>query len=143
MESRTFKCEGERYDHILHYQQVFGNAFERRESKCCVILVKNRWKGKQVIILQIAQQIKTKNINVVPQQLFCCQYKAKFLLEIDSLHWWSRQLSICYRHWQRILWMSNTKRKPPMNWHFTWQLKRIYENFKEAYKVQIDCLKDS
>ena len=33
--SRTFKCEGERNDHMLHYQQVFGNVFEKRESKCC------------------------------------------------------------------------------------------------------------
>ena len=33
VESRTFKCEGERNDHMLHYEQVFGNVFERRESK--------------------------------------------------------------------------------------------------------------
>ena len=35
VKSRTFKCEGERNDHMLHYQQVFGNVFEKRESKCC------------------------------------------------------------------------------------------------------------
>ena len=29
---------------------------------------------------------KPKNINVVPGQLFCCQYKAKFLLATDSLY---------------------------------------------------------
>ena len=33
---------------------------------------------------------KTKNINVVPGQLFCHQCKAKFLLEAESLSWWSR-----------------------------------------------------
>ena len=33
---------------------------------------------------------KNKNINVVSGQLFCRQCKAKFLLETDSLHWWSR-----------------------------------------------------
>ena len=43
-------------------------------------------KGEQVITLQISQQLKTKNINVVPEQLFCRQCKAKFLLEIDSLY---------------------------------------------------------
>ena len=43
-------------------------------------------KGKQVITLRMAQQLKPKNINVVPGQLFCCQYKAKFLLETDSLY---------------------------------------------------------
>ena len=43
-------------------------------------------KGEQVIILQMAQQVKTKNINVVLGQLFCCQCKAKFMLETDSLY---------------------------------------------------------
>ena len=43
-------------------------------------------KGEQVITLQMAQQLKNKNINVVPGQLFCRQYKAKFLLEKDSLY---------------------------------------------------------
>ena len=40
--------------------------------------------------------------------------------------------------------MSNTKEKALINWHFTCQLTRIYENFKEQYleakKVQVDCL---
>ena len=31
VESRTFECEGERNDHMLHHEQVFGNVFERRE----------------------------------------------------------------------------------------------------------------
>ena len=73
---------------MLHYEQVFGNVFERRESKCCAVLMKHRRKVKaeQVITLQMAQQLKAKNINVVPGQLFCCQCKAKFLLETDSLY---------------------------------------------------------
>ena len=39
---------------------MFGNVFERRESKYCAVLVKYRLKGKgeQVIILQMAQQLK-------------------------------------------------------------------------------------
>ena len=88
MESRTFKCEGEKNDHIPYYEQVFGNAFERRESKCCGVLMKHRRKvkGKLVVTLQMAQQLKTKNINVVPEQLFCRQGKAKFLLATDSLY---------------------------------------------------------
>ena len=52
-------------------------------AKLMVILVK-------VVTLQLAQQPKAKNINVVPGQLFCRQCKAKFLLETDSLYWWSR-----------------------------------------------------
>ena len=43
--------------------------------------------------------------------------------------------------------MSKTKEKAPINWYFTCNLTRIYENFKsnisEVYKVQNDCLKDS
>ena len=73
---------------MLHYEQVFGNAFERKESKYYAILMKHyrKVKGEQVITLQMAQQLKTKNINVVPGQLFCRQCKAKFLLETDSLY---------------------------------------------------------
>ena len=80
--------EGERNDHMLHYEQVFGNIFERRESKCLAVLIKHRLKGKgeQVIILQMDQQLKTKNISEVPGQLFRYQCKAKFLLETDSLY---------------------------------------------------------
>ena len=72
---------------MLNYEQVFGNVFERRESKCCGILMKHRRKikGKQVVTLQMAQQLKTENINVVLGQLFCHQCQAKYLLEKDSL----------------------------------------------------------
>ena len=68
---------------MLHYEQVFGNVFERRESECCEVLMKHcrKVKAEQVITLQMAQQLKTKNINFVPGQLFCRQCKAKFLLE--------------------------------------------------------------
>ena len=73
---------------MLHYEQMFGNVSERRESKCCRVLMKHRRKvkGEQMIILQMTQQPKTKNINVVPGQLFGCQCKTKFLLETDSLY---------------------------------------------------------
>ena len=62
MDSRTFKCEGEIDDHMLHYEQVFGNVSERSESKCCALLIKHRCKVKdeQVITIQMAQQLKTK-----------------------------------------------------------------------------------
>ena len=67
VKSRAFKCEGERNDHMLHYEQVYGNVFERRESKCCAVLMKDRLKGKgeQVIILQMDKQLKTENISDV------------------------------------------------------------------------------
>ena len=64
------------------------NVFKRKESKCCAVLMKyhRKVKDEQMITLQMAQQLKTKNINVVPGQLFCRQCKAKFLLETDSLY---------------------------------------------------------
>ena len=85
MKSKTCKCEGEKNDHMLHYKQVFGNVFEKREYKCCAVLMKHRRKikGEQVVILQMDQQLKTKNIRDVSGQLFCCQCKNKFLLETD------------------------------------------------------------
>ena len=87
MGSRTFKCEGEIDDHMLHYEQVFGNVFERRESKCCAVLMKHRrkFKGKQVIILQMDHKLKTKNISDISRQLFCCQCKDKFLRQTKCI----------------------------------------------------------
>ena len=43
-------------------------------------------KDEQAITLQMAQQLKTRNINVAPGQLFCRQCKAKYLLVTDSLY---------------------------------------------------------
>ena len=87
MDSKSFKYEGERNDNMPHYEQVFDNVFERRESKYCGLLIKkcHKVKSEQVIFLQIAQQLKLKNINVVPGRLFCHQCKAKSFLETDSL----------------------------------------------------------
>ena len=71
---------------MLHYKQVLGDVFESRQNNSCAVLIKHchKVKDKQVITLQMVQQLKTKNINVVPGQLFCRQFKAKFLLETDT-----------------------------------------------------------
>ena len=65
------------------------NAFERMESKFCPILIKYRGKVKveRVITLQMAQQLKTKNINVVHGQLFCRQCKSSIFVRdrLDAL----------------------------------------------------------
>ena len=62
---------------MLNYEQLLGDVFERRESKCCAVLMKHcrKVRGEQMIILQKAQQLKTKNTNNVPGELFCCQCK--------------------------------------------------------------------
>ena len=61
-QSKTFKYERERNDQMLHYKQVFGDAFERKKSNYCGVLMKHcrRVKGVQVITLQMAQQLKPK-----------------------------------------------------------------------------------
>ena len=73
---------------MIHYEQVFGNISERRQSKCCGVLMKHHRKIKreQVITLQMVQQLYIKNISAVPGQLLCRQCKAKFLLETDTLY---------------------------------------------------------
>ena len=60
---------------MLHYEQVFGNIFKKRESKSCAVLMKHcrKVKVEQVIILQMDQQLKARNISDVSGQLFCCQ----------------------------------------------------------------------
>ena len=70
---------------MLHYEQVFDHVFERTEIKCCAVSMEHhrKVKGEQVIILQMDQQRKPKNISDVSGQLFCCQCKDKFLLETD------------------------------------------------------------
>ena len=67
---------------MLHYEQVFSNVFKRKKKKYYAVLMKHHRKvnGKQVITLQMAQKLRPKNINVVPEQLFCRQCKAKFWL---------------------------------------------------------------
>ena len=52
LESRTFKCEGERNKHMLNYEQVFGKVSERRESQYWAVLMKHcrKVKGEQVIL---------------------------------------------------------------------------------------------
>ena len=67
---------------MLHYEQVFFFS-EGSGSKCRGVLMKHcpKVKDEQVIILQMAQQLKTQNINVVVGQLFCHHCKAKFSLE--------------------------------------------------------------
>ena len=66
---------------MIHYEQVFGNVFERRESSAVLMKHCRKVKAEQVIILRLDQQLKAKNISDVSGQLFCCQCKDKVLLE--------------------------------------------------------------
>ena len=65
---------------MLLYEQVFGNVFERGESKCCAVLMKYRrkFKGEQVIILQMDQQLKTKILVMYQDNYFVVSVKINF-----------------------------------------------------------------
>ena len=65
---------------MLHYEQVHGNVFQRIESKHCAVLMKHcrKVKGENVIILQMDQQLKTKNISDVSEKLFFVSVKINF-----------------------------------------------------------------
>ena len=57
-------------------------VIERRESKCCTVFMKHchKVKNEQVIILQMDQQLKTKNISDVPGNYFVVSVKINFCL---------------------------------------------------------------
>ena len=79
---------------------MFGNIFERRERKCCAVLMKHcrKVKGEQVIALQMAQQLKTKIsmlyqdtyfvISVKPifvkRQTHCIDHQNKFVKDTNN-----------------------------------------------------------
>ena len=57
-------------------------VIERRKSKCCAVFMKHchKVKNEQVIILQMDQQLKTKNISDVPGNYFVVSVKINFCL---------------------------------------------------------------
>ena len=85
VESWTFKCEGERSDNMLIMNRYLVMFLKGGGSMLCSI-DKKLLQSEQITTLQVAQQLKTNNINVVPGLLFCRQCKAKVLLETDSLY---------------------------------------------------------
>ena len=103
-------------------------------------------KFEQVATLQMAQQLKTKNINVVPEQLFCRQCRAKFLSETYCIDNQDKVQSVTDT--VNEFTVSQTPRKKlqlidisPVSLHTF--MKTLKRDFSEAYKVQVDCLKDS
>ena len=65
---------------MLHYEQVFGNLFERTKSECCAVLMKHRRKvkGEQVLIVQMDQQLKTKILVMYQSNYFVVSVKINF-----------------------------------------------------------------
>ena len=122
---------------MLHFEQVFGNVFERRESKCCAVSIKHCCKaeGEQVITLQMVQLLKTKTINVVPGQLFCRQCKAHCIDDQDkfqSVTDTDNEFSGCQTPRKKLQSIGILKTLNVF-------MKTLKMNILEAYKVQVDC----
>ena len=76
MESRSFKCERERNDHMLHYEQLFGIFL--RLGKVNVVQY-CKVKGEQVITTQMAQQLKPKILMLYQGNYFVVSVKRNFV----------------------------------------------------------------
>ena len=121
-------------------QKVFGNVFESRESKYYGVLMKycHKIKDEQVITLQLAQELKSKNINVVPGQLLTI-----------GINYWDRLTVLMIKIKLSLLQMltiNSLKRLQsigilPVSLQAL--MKTLKSDISEAYKVQVDCLKDS
>ena len=127
---------------MLYYKQAFGNVFDRGKSKCFGVLFKHHGKVKseQVITLQMAQQLKTKNISVVTGQLFClnfCQRQAHCIDDPDkvqSVTDTENEFTECQTPRKKLQSIGIS----PVSLHAF--MKTLKSNISEAYKVQIDCL---
>ena len=102
-------------------------------------------KGEQVITLQMTQQPKRKNINIVPGQLFCRQCKTKFLWretnciddqdKVQSVTDTDNEFTECQTPRKKLQSIGIS----PVSLHAF--MKTLKSNISEAYKEQVDCLK--
>ena len=132
----------------MSYISDLSNVFERRESKCCGVLMKHccKVKGEQMITLQIAQQLKTKNINVVPGQLFSHQCNAKFLLrQTHCINDQDKAQSFTdteneFTEYQTLRKKFQTNGISPVSLQAF--IKNLKSDISNTYKLQVDWLKD-
>ena len=134
---------------MLHYEQVFNNVFQRRESKCCAVLMKHccKVKSEQVITLQIAQQLKTikifmhqDNCFVASVKLYFCQRQTHSIDDQDKFQ--------SVTDTENGFTECQTQRKQLQSIGISSAslqafIKTLKSNISEVYKVQLDCLKDS
>ena len=134
---------------MLHYEKVFNNVFQRRESKCCAVLMKHccKVKGEQVITLQIAQQLKTikifmhqDNCFVASVKLYFCQRQTHCIDDQDKFQ--------SVTDTENGFTECQTQRKQLQSIGISSAslqafIKTLKSNISEVCKVQLDCLKDS
>ena len=129
-----------------HNEQVFGNVFERTESKCCAVLMKHRSKvkGEQVLTLQMAQQLKTMlyqgnyfavivKPNFCQRQTHCTDDQDKVQSVTDT----DNEFTECQTPRKKLQSICISL----VSLHAF--MKTLESNISEAYKLQVDCLKDS
>ena len=116
---------------MLHYEQVFGNVFKKRGSKCRPVLMKHccKVKGEPMIILEMIQQLKTKNINDVTGKLFCRQCKAKFFVR-DRVTVLMMKINFNLLQIMAMNSLNVKHQGESSNWHFTCQLTVFTKTFK-------------
>ena len=134
---------------MLHYEQVFNNVFQRRESKCCAVLMKHccKVKGEQVITLQIVQQLKTikifmhqDNCFVASVKLYFCQRQTHCIDDQDkfqSVTDTENGFTECQTQRKQLQSIGISSASLQVF------IKTLKSNISEVYKVQLDCLKDS
>ena len=90
--------------------------------------------SKQVITLQMAQHLKTKNINIIPGHLFCARCKANFLLETE-IHYTDHEDKVhsSTRTDNEFTECQTPRKKAPISSHFTCQVTCSYEHYKQKY----------
>ena len=130
---------------MLHYEQVFSNVFERRESNCCAVLMKHRRKvkGEQVMTLQMAQQIKTKNTLMLYQdnyfavsvKLNFCQRETHCIYDQDKFQFVTDTDNGFTECQTPRKWLQSIAISPVSIDAF---MKTLESNISEAYKVHVD-----
>ena len=132
---------------MLHYEHVFGNVFEKRESKCCRVLMKYHRKNKdeKVITLRMAQQLKTKNIKQYQDNYFAISVELNFCQrqthciddqhEVQSVTDTDNELTECQRPRKKLQSIGIS----PARLHAF--METLKSNISEAYNVQVGCFK--
>ena len=136
---------------MLHYEQVFGNVFERRESKCCVVLMKHRRKVKpeQVTSDHSPNGLasKKKTLMLYQDNYFGVSVKLNFVRDRFTVMMIKINFNLLQILKMNLLNAKHQRRSSqsvgisPLSLHAF--MKTLKSNISGAYKVQVDCLKDS
>ena len=108
-----WNCRVKNLDDFERDEAGMFSGVKQKEISICYIM-----NNRLVMFLRVPK------VNVV-------QYWRKIVAKLKVNKW---SLSKCYRYWQWIHWMSNSKEIAPIYWHFTGQLRRIHETFKNYFR---------